>query len=418
MFSEVSTPDLADMLEGPEGRKFNIRNRLMWAELYRRFPDRHGIALNFAIQLWSAEAIDLLARLLPGLVKQFPRSQPLHTLWVEMALTWGEPEEAERRLVLMQSHIEPDSRMLLYACQVYLATGNFLAAAKMAAKGRKMHGDALFDFMLSLAQRYEELGSQWAVQSASRDYHIYCVGLDRQPRRFRRVHAQLQRMGETVQPVSGVDGGTLPEMAARVLTHGSSGRMKGTLGCFLSHVRVWELCACGDMPYAFIIEDDTRFVLPPPPGVSSLVTGGEDFDLCFVNEGPQNVVYMPEKLPLDQPAPLERVLATREETFRGIGTYGYFVSREAARKLLDMVAQDGMVGDVDWRLLLYSVSDAALVDEQNAFMAQSFKLHRTHRKSSGQLKALIAPPAIVKTYNGGSVRSVMNDFSHAYEEFV
>lgn len=416
MFSKVSTPELFSMAESPESRKFNTRNRLFWGELYRRFPNRHGIALNFAVQLWSGEVVDLLSKLLPELVQRFPKSAPLHTLWVEMALSWGDPAEAGRRVEVMLSRLEPDPKMLLHVTQVYLAMGNFSAAAEIAARGFQSSGDEVFNYVLPLAQRYEELRSQWAGQSVRRDYHIYCVGLDRQSRRFQRVQAQLQRMGETVQLVSGVDGGTLPELAARALTHGASGRMKGTLGCFLSHVRVWELCASGDMPYAFAIEDDTCFVLPPPPAVASLTTGGEDFDLCFVNEGPQNIVYLPEKLPLDQPLSLERVLATREEAFRGIGTYGYFVSREGARKLLDMVAEDGFVGDVDWRLLLYSVSSAAVDAVRNEFMAQSFRFHNAHRKSIGQLKAIMAPPPIVKTYNGGSVRSVMNDFSSAYEE--
>ena len=416
MFSEASTPELYGMAESPDSRKYNMRNRLLWGELYRRFPNRHGIALNFAIQLWGAEVVDLLGKFLPDLVRRFPESVPLHTLWVEMALTWGDPAEAGRRAEVMLSRIEPNPKMLLHATQVYLAIGNFSAAADIAARGLQSSGDAVFNYILPLVQRYEELRSQWAGQSMRRDYHIYCVGLDRQPRRFQRVQAQLQRMGETVHLVSGVDGGTLPELAARTLTHGASGRMKGTLGCFLSHVRIWELCASGDMPYAFAIEDDTCFVLPPPPAVASLITGDEDFDLCFVNEGSQNIVYIPEKLPLDRPLSLERVLATREEAFRGIGTYGYFVSREGARKLLDMVAEDGLVGDVDWRLLLYSVSGEAVDAVQNSFMSQSFEFHNAHRKSTGQLKAIMAPPPIVKTYNGGSIRSVMNDFSSAYEE--
>lgn len=259
---------------------------------------------------------------------------------------------------------------------------------------------------------------QWAAQTGRRDYHIFCVGLDRQPRRFQRVRAQLQRMGEAVHFVSGVDGGTLPEMASRTLTHGSSGRMKGTLGCFLSHVRVWEICAASDMPYAFVIEDDTCFVLPPPPNTASLETGGSDFDLCFVNEGAQNAIFAPGNLPFDKAVPLETVLTHPVDSFRGVGTYGYFVSRQGAQKLLDMVAQDGLVGDVDWRLLLYAASDDSIKASASEFMLRSLKVHLDHRKSTGLLNAIVAPPAIVKTYNGGSIRGVMNDFSHAYEELA
>ena len=99
-----------------------------------------------------------------------------------------------------------------------------------------------------------------------------------------------------------------------------------------------------------------------------------------------------------------------------MGTYGYFVSREGARKLLDMVAQDGLVGDVDWRLMLYAASDESINAAASEFMVRTLGMHRGYRKSTGQLKALVAPPAIVKTYSGGSIRGIINEFEHAYDE--
>ena len=42
------------------------------------------------------------------------------------------------------------------------------------------------------------------------------------------------------------------------------------------------------------------------------------------------------------------------------GGDGYILSRAGARKLLDWVAEDGFGEDVDWRLLAYGLSPAAI----------------------------------------------------------
>jgi len=418
MFSRVSQSDLSAMLAGPEAKKTNARNLAMWAEGYRRAPDREDVALNYLIQLWNVEATKLLAKLLPEVVQRFPKSEAIHMLWAEFPLTWGDPQEAVRRAETMLDRFTSDEGPLFRAYQTYLSCGEFDAARKMALQAFEKTGFDEFNAMAALTEKYREVQNTWSAQKAECDYHIYCIGLDRQPRRFQRVQAQLQRMGSTVLRVSGVDGRTLPDVASRMLTHGASSRMKGTLGCFLSHVRAWELCAQSDRPYAFVTEDDTYFLLPPPPSTNSLATGDRKFDLCFVNERTQNAGFFPDNLPFDEVPPLGRILANKIDGFHGIGTDGYFVSREAARKLLDMVAQDGLVGDVDWRLMLYAVSDDEIEATKNDFIRDTLKLHRSFRKSSGKLEAVIAAPAIVRTYNGGSIRSLMNDFDHAHEEKV
>ena len=418
MFSRLPVTDLLAMLQGPDGQKPNARNQALWTELYRRVPARHDVALNYVLQLWNAEAVDRLVKLLPELVQRFPESETIHVLWTELPLTWGDPREAARRMDVMLAKFPHNPALMFRAYQVKLSLGDFAEARKVAERVYEKTGSAEFSSLASIAGKYAQVRAEWAGSSAQRDYHIFCIGLDTQPRRFQRVQAQLQRMGETVHRVSGVDGRTLPEMAARALTHGASSRMKGTLGCFLSHVRVWEICVQSDKPYAFVIEDDTSFILPPPPSTSFLNTGGRDFDICFVNERTQNAAYLPERLPPDDALPLERILVNKVDGFRGIGTDGYFVSRQGAQKLLDMVTEDGLVGDVDWRLMLYAASDDDIDATPNKFMADTLRMHRAHRKSTGRLKALVAPPAIVKTYNGGSIRSLMNDFDHAHEEAV
>lgn len=418
MFSRVPISDLLVMLQGPDGQKASARNRALWTELYRRVPDRHDVAINYVLQLWNAEAVDHLVKLLPELVKRFPESEPIHAFWTEFPLTWGNPLNAEPRMEVMLAKFPSKPELSFRAYQIYLSLGKFEAARQVAMQAFEKFGVDEFRSLTLIAEKYEQVKAEWAGASAQRDYHIFCIGLDRQPRRFQRVQAQLQRMGETVHRISGVDGRTLPDMASRALTQSASSRMKGTLGCFLSHVRVWEICVQSDRPYAFVTEDDTSFILPPPPSTAFLNTGERKFDLCFVNERTQNAAFLPKGMSLDMALPLESILVNKVDGFRGIGTDGYFVSRQGAQKLLDMVAEDGLVGDVDWRLMLYAAGEGDINTTPNEFIADTLKMHRDHRKSTGRLKALVAAPAIVKVYNGGSVREWMNDFGHAHEEAV
>ena len=66
--------------------------------------------------------------------------------------------------------------------------------------------------------------------------------------------------------------------------------------------------------------------------------------------------------------------------------------------------------------MLYAVSDDEIDATKNEFIRETLKMHRGYRKSSGKLETLITAPAIVRTYNGGSIRGLMNDFDHAHEE--
>ena len=418
MFSKMRTSELIALANDPVSHRTTQRNANLWAELFRRLPNNPNVALSYLFQLWNAEAVDLLRALLPSLVARFPNSVPVQALWIEYTVAWGDMSETRGAVESFLARFTQTSNSLLRVYQAYLALGDFVAARKIAETAASRPGGAYFEFFVNLAEQYEVRKTKWSRQSAPRDYNILCIGLDREPRRFARVRNQLQRMGENVHRISGVDGRTLPDMTSLALTHGASKGMKGTLGCFLSHIRALEICAESKAPYAFIIEDDAQFLLPPPPSVASLNLESEDFDICFVNDRTQNAAFHPQNLDLTKVVRLESLLPHRLDGFRGIGNDGYFVSQKGARKLLDMVAQDGLVGDVDWRMMLYAASDEEVDRTPNEFIAQTLKLHRSYRKSTGHIDAFVAPPAIVKTYSGGSVRSLMNEFEHAHEEIV
>lgn len=152
----------------------------------------------------------------------------------------------------------------------------------------------------------------------------------------------------------GVLARNLPVAAIRALTRSDAVR-RGTLGCFLAHVAAWEAVAEGS-GWALVIEDDTR-----PLGLDRLYATDipPDAEFVFVNLGGSPA------LPVADPArplcsPLRSLLAAKRAfpPQRGAepGTYGYLLSPEGARKLLDAIARDGFYGHVDWRLLRYGTS--------------------------------------------------------------
>jgi len=51
--------------------------------------------------------------------------------------------------------------------------------------------------------------------------------------------------------------------------------------------------------------------------------------------------------------PVAATVAAKSRGLNTPGTYGYFLSRRGADKLLDKVVRDGYAGDIDWRLIAY-----------------------------------------------------------------
>ena len=93
------------------------------------------------------------------------------------------------------------------------------------------------------------------------------------------------------------------------------------------------------------------FDLPPTLAAFDLPS---DYDLCFAGYGmeprrpraPTGLLHF---------APVAATLAAKTRTWNTPGAYGYFLSRRGAETLLDLVARDGFAGDVDWRLIAYSI---------------------------------------------------------------
>jgi hypothetical protein len=132
------------------------------------------------------------------------------------------------------------------------------------------------------------------------------------------------------------------------------------------------------------------------------------YELCFAGDG------MEPPAPRGQAGsprarPVATVVSTKPRDWRAPGGYGYFLSRRGAEKLLDRVARDGFAGDVDWRLVAYSLSRA---DGErlppDGFAIGTLRRHHAHIDADNPLAAYCLYPALMQGGRAGSSRKADN----------
>jgi len=94
---------------------------------------------------------------------------------------------------------------------------------------------------------------------------VWLINLKRDVGRFEKMDAQLKRIGLTYQLFEAVDGkANAEELVKRVDVKAyernmGSRLLPGKMGCYASHVRVWELFLASTYQTALILEDDVVF---------------------------------------------------------------------------------------------------------------------------------------------------------------
>jgi glycosyl transferase family 25 len=92
----------------------------------------------------------------------------------------------------------------------------------------------------------------------------YIINLDRSPERLKFVKENVERLNIPFERISAVDGNLLSqeEIQQKVSNalKGFDRRNKvGIFGCYLSHVKTWEIFLKSDAEFAIIFEDDVNF---------------------------------------------------------------------------------------------------------------------------------------------------------------
>ena len=220
---------------------------------------------------------------------------------------------------------------------------------------------------------------------------IAILNLDRNPDRLLETEAQFASCRMPRFRVPGVEGARLPRPA--VLKLGGDPARRGTLGCFLAHAAAWEMMLADHLSHCLVVEDDTMPLLDLPDrwGFFGLP---DELDLCFVND----------RMAPRVATPAFQLLTTAEALYQfppernAPGADGYLISARGARKLLDWVTEDGFTGDVDWRLLAYTVSPAECAALPVGSHARR-EIARLDRKigSGRRLEARVLSPPLIRT---------------------
>lgn len=198
------------------------------------------------------------------------------------------------------------------------------------------------------------------------------INLEKDDERRAAILAQFAGLGE-FQPkiVDGVYGSSLPDSLCEALSQDKQwAKNKGTIGCFLSHVKAWEEVARLTDRFAIVLEDDVNV-----KGLSQLsgLAFPDDAEIVFVNDrmSPAEGGATPTALPI------WRALQQLEKAHGGPGGDGYLLTPDGARKLLAASAKDFYFGHVDGRLLRYATTESDLVKlPEKSWIAGVVRYHR------------------------------------------
>jgi glycosyl transferase family 25 len=165
------------------------------------------------------------------------------------------------------------------------------------------------------------------------DWPIYVINMAANTTRMARVTDELSRRGLAFTRFEAVNGRALSEdERARVYDPQANARrarhpMIGPeLGCYLSHVALWEKIAAGDADGAVILEDDFAAQDDLPQVIAALAEDGGDWDIAklFSLKQTQGVVARRPLIPGREIVVPYKVPTT---------TLGYAIRREAAARL-------------------------------------------------------------------------------------
>lgn len=416
----VPLDQLIKLIRGFQGQIPSQRSLDLLIELHGRLPDDLNVAKALISQLQQLESVSLLDTTLTQCVERF-NDPSLYDCWILSAMAWGEASTAQERIDLAIKSCGNRLSFLRHKVDALIAQKRFDLAISMARSIEK----AAFqpEIKQEFRDRLKKISTQAAITAAwgkvrssnhPGDYEIYYINMDRDIHRAQRMERQLGSWNVSFERISAVRGSLLPGVVSAELTRGDSTNMKGTLGCFLSHVYAWEKCLESDLNFALILEDDAKFLLPPPPSVAAICK--ESFDILFVNHRMAPAIEEQAGSQI-QIKSVKEAVRHKSANWRAAGTDGYFISRRGAKRLIDWVRQDGFWGDIDWRLILYALAkDWQACLPPDSFAKTAVGHHARRCAEREPIRAYVLSPEIIGHHRGGSARHIMNGFKHAHLE--
>lgn len=226
------------------------------------------------------------------------------------------------------------------------------------------------------------------------------------PNNLHRKSVFLQRANKFGFPVErfegvDIDSESLCEFSTDFINRRLDKGDKGALGCWLSHMRLWQKLVKSKQPYYLIFEDDAYLRFNPNYIFSNLNLG--DLDFLYVNDRTEKSVLKANGLSVDD---LNSVTQYRSNPDyfhpgkEGKGTDGYIISKVGAEKLLSVISENKIEVGLD-QFMKATVRSGCVVTPS----IKAVKNGKTHHSENNPFfKACAMTPALVEHRDGYSNR--------------
>jgi glycosyl transferase family 25 len=180
---------------------------------------------------------------------------------------------------------------------------------------------------------------------------------------------------------------------------------RGSIGCFLSHYKVWEKIIQEGLEYSFVFEDDA-FVLENPESIICINDIPRDADLIYMNHRMSEALMnkdISKKIIKNKKIIFQKSFDSVNECLKaglhmdGVGADGYLITLRGAKKIVNMFNKHPLCMNQDWTILINSFSDNEFLD----FCRMSGKTCFVHNFSN--IHSYVIVPALVQQRKTGSV---------------
>jgi len=177
----------------------------------------------------------------------------------------------------------------------------------------------------------------------------------------------LRSLDVSFRIVDAVDGRSLTESQKQELLAPGTRMHDGAIGCYLSHLKVYQAMLDEDIAVALVLEDDAR-VSPQISQTLSMPIDGSGFDYCFLDSDDHNDQ---ENIFFDQDdsVPIANGVRAHHLSAGPQTTHAYLISLPAARKRLESALPMQKAIDL-YDHLPYPIKFRAIVKPKLAWVGQ------------------------------------------------
>ena len=195
---------------------------------------------------------------------------------------------------------------------------------------------------------------------------VFVVSLARAPERRAAICHHLEQLGVEYRLIDAVDGGTLAtEYVASIVAPGIT-MHPGAVGCYLSHLHIYEAMRDQNISLACVLEDDAHL----DPRIVRLLRDGCDntaFDYCFLDSDDHNEVG-PIYYDADSGVALNNDFTAYTLSAGPQTTHAYMITKEAALKRLAHAYPLSEAIDI-YTHLPYPIRFSSLVNPKGAWVS-------------------------------------------------